>query len=235
MVIYTHQMAAPCNTLVPKVPNGIWGLQGKNEPRQWKANSQAGYMGSGFSRSLGEQELLGLLAGRDARFRHKGCGETTGLRLDSAKPQDWDVIDRKGTLLEERWWTKREMFVQYLHCIQSSIFHMLSKNMEHRLRNPESWAYSTGLPLTSMILGKLLNLSVPWFFIRFLPNKWLYNFQMLSVNHWIALLGGNLFFRPQTQLQDFVEENLHFPSGSHLHCPILVNLITINSLIKWSF
>lgn len=171
VVIYTHQMAPPCNTSVPKVPNGIWGLQGENEPRQWKVNSQAGYMGIGFSRSLGEQGLLGLLAGRDARFRHKGCGETTGLRLDSAKPQDWDVIDRKGTLLEEGWWTKREMFVQYLHCIQSSIFHMLS--FEHRLRNPESWAYSTGLPLTSMILGKLLNLSVPWFFIRFLPNKWL--------------------------------------------------------------
>ena len=65
---------------------GCWGSRG--EPRQWEVNSQPGYMGSGFSRSLGEQGLLGLLAGRDARFRHKDCGETTGPRLDSAKPQD---------------------------------------------------------------------------------------------------------------------------------------------------
>ena len=74
------------------------------------------------------------------------------------------------------------------YCIQSSTFHILS--LEHRLRNPESWAYIPGLPLTSTILGKLLNLSVLWFFIRFLPNKWLCNFQMFSFNHWILCWVG---------------------------------------------
>ena len=64
-------------------------------------------------------------------------------------------------------------------------------SLEQRLRNPESWIHIPGLALTSMILGKLPKLSVPWFFICKMgmiiiispPNRDVVSIRWTHINH----------------------------------------------------
>ena len=121
-----------------------WNLGAKGQKwalRVESLNPWSGCMGSGDSRSVEQKRLLGLPAGMDLGLETK----------------DWEVIDRKGTLLGEDG-EQREDCVFGTCTVSGPVF------FRRCLLSTNSWAHVPVLPLTRcMTLSKLLNQSVPWF------------------------------------------------------------------------